>query len=229
MTAEIVSTGIRDQGLAVAPAPEKKPMTTLASPVGGALLPERQIDWLTTMAATWNEMPDEIKDALILLQRSFPASGGGSYFLTPPQALMVVRYCREKGIGVHSDTWWFDPRNYRVGSTVSGLREEARSKGLDLGAPVLTPIKRPWPQGKAPIPNFTEDVGYHCTISVGTKGAPASCDVWLSSAYQPKSPMWQSNADHMLQVRAIGTCTKFAMGSGISAMPESIDDESSQK
>lgn len=204
---------------------EKRPMTTLASPVGGALLPERQIAWLTDMAKAWDTMPNEIKDALILLQRSFSASGGGAYFLTPPQALMVVRYCREKGIGIHSDTWWFDPRNYRVGSTVSGLREEARARNLNLGAPVLKRIERPWPSGKARIPGVDgQDVGYHCEISIGDKGAPAACDVWLSSAYQPKSPMWQNNADHMLQVRAIGTCTKFAMGSGMSQMPEDIDE-----
>jgi len=209
----------------LAPPKVEKPMQTLASPVGGALIPERQVEWLTKMAESWTTMPDEIKDTMILLQRGFAASGGGTYFLTPPQALMIVRYCREKGIAVHSDTWWFDPKNYRIGSTVSGLREEARARKIDLGAPQLKRITRPWPP-TVPQPKgvtFTEDVGYNVQIYIGYRPHPANCDVWLSTSFRD-TPVWRSNWDHMLQVRGIGTCTKFAMGSGISQMPEDIDE-----
>lgn len=214
---------------------EKRPLQTLAAPVNGQLSNEAHIKWIETMARSYDTMPEDIKDALILMQRSFPATGGGCYYLTPPQAMMIVRYCRAKKLEVHADHWWFDPRNYRIGSTVGGLRCEARNLGLNLGAPTCAPLTRPWPAHSPKIDGYAgEDFGYKCSIRVNN-GEHATYDAWFSTSAatskpDPKTKLrdlrqgpWSDNPEHMLQIRAQGNCLKIAMGSGVSEPIESLD------
>jgi hypothetical protein len=213
--------------------PEKpeKASWALASPISGALNTERAINWFTELAMNWDKLPSEIVDAMILMQRSFPTKGGGYYFLSPPQALTIIRYCKQKGLEVHADHWWFDPTNWRVGSTASGLRAEARNKGIDLGPPQLERLTRPWPEGITKINGWSkEDFGYKCTMSVGEKKTYATSEAWFSTSAQAtldKKDMtrtlrgyWAENPDQMVQVRAQTNCIKNALGSGISNMPE---------
>jgi hypothetical protein len=218
---------------------EKRPLQTLAAPVGGQLTNDAHVKWIETMATTYEQMPDDIKDALILMQRSFPATGGGCYFLTPPQAMMIVRYCRAKKLEVHADHWWFDPRNYRIGSTVSGLRAEARNNNLNLGAPVCTPLTRPWPAHSPHIKGYDgADFGYKCSIRVNN-GDAATYDAWFSTSAATSKPdargirelrvgPWSDNAEHMLQIRAQGNALKVAMGSGVSEPIDSTDSTGGQ-
>jgi hypothetical protein len=218
--------------------PEPKAFWALAAPISGVPSNERAINWFTELAAGWEKLPDEIKDAMILMQRAFPASGGGAYFLTPPQAVMIIRYCKQKGLEVHGDHWWFDPRNWRVGSTASGLRAEARHKGIDLGPPQLERLTRPWPEGITKIHGWDKedsgykctDFGYRCTMSVGDKKLPSTSEAWFSTSAQTtmgkdltrtlRAGPWTDNPDNMVQVRSQTGCIKNALGSGISNMPE---------
>lgn len=218
-------------GTALAKAPEKRPLATLASPVGGVLTNEKQVDWFLTIGEQWDKLPEDIKDSMLLLQRSFPAGQGGSYYLTPPQALMIVRYCRSKGLEIHSDHWWFDPRNYRMGSTVSGLRAEARYAGIDLGPPQFERMEREWPATAAKLTGYNgKDFGYRCKMRVGEGENFASYEAWLSTSAQRqrdgslKAGPWADNPDHMLQVRAQSHCIKNSLGSGISQMPDDTDE-----
>lgn len=219
-------------GTALAVAPAKRPLAALASPVTGVMTNEKQVDWFLTIGEQWDKLPEDIKDSMLLLQRAFPAGQGGSYYLTPPQALMVVRYCRSKGLEIHSDHWWFDPRNYRMGSTVSGLRAEARYAKLDLGPPQLERLEREWPTASPRFKGYetAKDFGYRCKMRVGKSEDFASYEAWFSTSAQSykgelKTGPWTSNPDHMVQVRAQSHCLKNALGSGISTMPEVTDED----
>src|SRR5579864_6242825 len=116
---------------------DKRALVTLPAPIGGLTTTASQVKWLQELAENYDKMPDDIKDALILTQRAFPAGEGGAYYLTAAQAMMVVRYCREEHLSVHADHWWFDPRNYRMGSTVAGQRESARRRGISYSPPIF--------------------------------------------------------------------------------------------
>lgn len=214
--------------------PERRAMETLVQPVGGLVKTgENAVKWITDMAASYETMPEDIKDALILMQRPFPASGGGTYYLTPPMAMMVVRYCRAKRLEVHADHWWFDPRNCRIGSTVSGLRAEARNNGLNLGAPSCIELKRPWPRYSSRIKGYDgDDFGYRCSIPTGNGNA--TYDAWFSTSAATSRPdksgvrelrpgPWTDNPEHMLQTRAQGNALKVALGSGVSEPIDSVD------
>ncbi len=212
-----------------------RPMTTLPAPVGGTPNTIAQLKWLEELSSNYNTTPDDVKDALILMQRAFPVGEGGMYFLTAAQAMMVVRYCRETQISVHADHWWFDPRNYRMGSTVAGQREEARRKGIRHSPPIFKPVSRPWPVG---VPRFVgyetaQDFGVECTIH--TERGDAVQVAWYSVCAQgkldlksglksPRSGPWQSDPLNMLTIRSEGRCLeRVTGGSGPDAAWDSED------
>lgn len=215
---------------------EKRAMQTLATPVGALKTNDQQVQWIEMMVAGYDKFPEDIKDALILMQRAFPASGGGTYYITPPQAMMIVRYCKAKGLEIHGDHWWFDPRNYRIGSTVSGLRAEAAHAGVKLGPPVYERKERPWPAHITRIKGYEgNDFGYECKMEIVGRRDPASYTAWLSTSAQTKTVgavkelrggPWAENPDHMIQIRAQGNCLKSALGSGVSQPLN--DDETSE-
>lgn len=199
-----------------------RPMVTLPQPVGGSPSALAQIKWLEDLSTNYTTMPDDVKDALILMQRAFPAGEGGLYYLTAAQAMMVVRYCRETKISIHSDHWWFDPRNYRMGSTVSGQRAEARALGIQMSPPIFESVSRPWPAG---VPRFVDvpgnDFGVQCTI----KTAHGDCiqTAWYSVCCQgkletktglktPRSGPWQQDPMNMLTIRSEGRCLERVTG-----------------
>lgn len=207
----------------------KKPSTGLSNSVfatqlTGSATQEQQVDWFVNVADRWDSMSEELKDVVILLQRRFVRPDGGTNFLTPAQAFMVVRFCKEKGLEVHSDHWFFDFANYKVNLSTSGLRQHAKSKRVDLGPPVLERIEREWPDFKKRLPGWTgKDWGYRCSMSVGEKGTAATYEAWFSTSAQRnkegtelrKGP-WSDNPDHMVQIAAQRNCIKNALGAGIS-------------
>jgi hypothetical protein len=193
-------------------------------------------DWFMAMVDKWATMPDDIKDAVMLIQRRFAGSGGGFYYLSPPQALRVVRFCREKGLEVHSDHWFFDPKNDRINESVSGLRAEAKHKNINLGPPVLERLTRQWPSATPRIKGYEdEDFGYKCKMRVGEKEDFATYEAWFSTSAQTqfakpgetrflKSGPWNDNPDHMCQIASQRNCIKNALGAGISQLPADDDD-----
>ena len=214
-----------------------KPLVTLSRPIIGGN-ESALADWFLAVASSWEKMPEELKDAVLLMQRRFTGTGGSFYYLTPPQALAVVRFCRAKNLEVHSDHWFFDPANERINISTSGLRAESRSKQIDLGPPQLERLKRPWPAVAPRIVGYEtgEDFGYLCKMRVGTGSDVATYEAWFSTSAQVKKPdsrfpdkprelkgFWATNPDHMLQVAAQRNCIKNAMGSGISQMPSDDD------
>ena len=219
---------------------EKRPSHALPSPVGGSPTAIAQLKWLEEISTSYATMPDDIKDALILMQRAFPVGEGGSYYLTAAQAMMVVRYCRETKIAVHSDHWWFDPRNYRMGSTVSGQRAEAAAKGIQMSPPVFKPVSRPWPAG---VPRFVgidgNDFGVECTIN--TPHGAAVQTAWYSVCAQGKldsktglktvrSGPWQQDPMNMLTIRSEGRALeRVTGGSGPDADWDSGDTDAAAK
>lgn len=195
-------------------------------PVGGKPDALAQIKWLEELAAKYNEMPDDIKDALILMQRSFPVGGdGGVTYYTAAQCMMIVRYCRESQISVHADHWWFDPRSYKMGSTVAGQRESARRQGIVYAPPTFKLVTRPWP---ADAPRFVgyngNDFGVECTIK--TERGNAVQTAWYSMCAQGKLDAktglktvrqgpWSQDPINMLTIRAEGrTLERVTGGSG---------------
>lgn len=213
-----------------------RPMVTLPQPVGGSPSALAQMKWLEELSANYATMPDDVKDALILMQRAFPAGEGGMYYLTAAQSMMVVRYCRETQISVHADHWWFDPRNYRMGSTVAGQREEARRKGIVYSPPVFKQVTRQWPEGVPRIVGHTGlDFGVECTIN--TERGPAVQTAWYSVCAQgkldPKSGLktvrsgpWSQDPLNMLTIRSEGRALERVTG-GSGPDADWADDTSS--
>jgi hypothetical protein len=166
--------------------------------------------------------------ALLLMQKPFPVSGGGSLFLNFRQAIFFATRCYELGVSPFSSEVWFDPAKFSVNLTLEGKRQVARNKGIDLGPPQFEDIERPW--DKVPKmtdlvkelqkQGFTKDIGIKCKIRVGdVKNAEFSQYIcWLSEWAVIKSPVWQAKPLHMLQIRATEKCISLAMGTGASEM-----------
>ena len=208
----------------------KKPSTGLnqsvfATQLSANATAEQQIDWFVNVADRWDGMSEELKDVVILLQRRFIRMDGGANYLTPAQAFMVVRFCKEKGLEVHSDHWFFDFANYKVNLSTSGLRAHAQYKQVNLGPPRLERIEREWPEFKKRLPGWTgKDWGYKCSMKVGDKDkGDATYEAWFSTSAQRnkegtelrKGP-WSDNPDHMVQIAAQRNGIKNALGAGVS-------------
>lgn len=171
--------------------------------------------------------------ALLLMQKPFNVSGGGTMFLNFKQALLFAVRCFELGLSPFSDGVWFDPNRGSVNLTLSGKRELARIKGIDLGPPKFEMLTREWKD----IPKvsetgeelkkagYTKDIGYKCSIRVGDPkhGEHVDYTAWLSEWYVSRSPVWKSKPDHMLQTRATEKAISLAMGTGASTLPSEAD------
>src|SRR3972149_12036863 len=82
--------------------------------------------------------------ALLLMQRPMSVSGGGIMYLNFKQALLFAVRCFELGLSPFSDGVWFDSNKSTVNLTLSGKRELARLKGIDLGPPKFEALTREW-------------------------------------------------------------------------------------
>lgn len=168
--------------------------------------------------------------AMLLTLKPFPVSGGGTSFLSFRQALLMAVRCHELGLSPFSDNVWFDPNKSSVNLTLSGKRELARLRGIDLGPPSFEEIYRDWkdvakvtPAGEdAKKAGFTKDVGCKCRMRIGPVENKEYIEytAWLNDWYVPKSPVWQNKPSHMLTVRANEKAVTLALGTGASAMPD---------
>lgn len=168
--------------------------------------------------------------AVLLMQKPFVVSGGGTMFLNLKQALLFAVRCYELGLSPFSDGVWFDPNRGVVNLTLAGKRELARIRGIDLGPPKFEMITREWKDvpklsetaEEAKKAGFSKDIGYKCMIRVGDPANHETADytAWLSEWYVGRSPVWKAKPEHMLQVRATEKALTLVLGTGISAMPD---------
>lgn len=172
----------------------------------------------------WKDMkPPEI--ALLLLQKPFPVSGGGTTFLTLRQAMLFATGCYELGVSPFSNQVWFDAAKGTVNLTFEGKKVVARNRGIDVGPPNYERLERPWPAGTPNPLNHPKDFGYKCKMRVGKPeyNEKAEYMAWYSEWASPHSPVWKAKPDHMLQVRAAEKALTLALGTGASAMPDDAE------
>jgi hypothetical protein len=178
-----------------------------------------------------NLLPNQA--ALLLMQKPFNVSGGGTMYLNFKQALLFAVRCFELGLSPFSDGVWFDPNRGSVNLTLSGKRELARIKGIDLGPPKFESLTREWKDiakvsevgTELQKAGYTKDIGYKCSIRVGDPKYQEYVDyvAWLSEWYVSRSPVWKAKPEHMLQTRATEKAISLAMGTGASALPDEKD------
>lgn len=170
--------------------------------------------------------------ALLLMQKPFPVSGGGTMYLNFKQALLFAVRCYELELSPFSDSVWFDPNRNTVNLTLAGKREMARIKGIDLGPPKFEELSREWKDvrksetgDECVKAGFTKDMGFKCSIRVGNPEYKECVEytAWLSEWYVSRSPVWKAKAAHMLQTRATEKAISLAMGTGASSMPDEKD------
>ncbi len=171
--------------------------------------------------------------AVLLMQKTFPASGGGVMTLNFKQALLFAVRCFELGLSPFSDGVWFDPNRSSVNITLSGKKELARIKGIDLGPPKFEELTREWASvarmtdagREAQKLGFTKDVGIKCTVRVGDPKNNEVSDytAWLNEWFVSRSPVWVNKPTHMLCTRAHEKVITMVLGTGASAMPDEAD------
>lgn len=172
--------------------------------------------------------------ALLLMQKPFPASGGGIMYLSFKQAILFATRCFELGVSPFSSEVWFDPNRAVTNLTLEGKRQVARNRGIDLGPPQFTEVPRDWAEvarinengEAAKKAGFNKDMGVKCRIRVGDiKNQEFSeYTAYLSEWYVPKSPVWQQKPMHMLQTRATEKAISMALGTGASdPISEGVD------
>lgn len=168
--------------------------------------------------------------ALLLMQKPFSVSGGGTMYLNFKQSLLFAVRCFELGLSPFSDNVWFDVNKSSVNLTLSGKRELARIKNIDLGPPSFEEIYREWKDvpkittagEEAKKAGFTKDMGCKCTMRVGDpKNKEAvSYTAWINDWYVSRSPVWKEKPNHMLAIRANEKAVTLALGTGASALPD---------
>ena len=173
--------------------------------------------------------------ALLLMQKPFPVSGGGSLYLNFRQAIFFATRCYELGVSPFSSEVWFDPAKFSVNLTLEGKKQVARNKGIDLGPPTFEMIYREWKDvpkvtdagEEAKKAGFNKDVGCKCRVRVGNPEHKEHVDytAWLNEWYVGRSPVWKSKAEHMLQVRSHEKAISMAMGTGASEMVGNEQDD----
>lgn len=171
--------------------------------------------------------------ALLLMQKPFPVSGGGTSFLNFKQALLFAVRCFELGLSPFSDNVWFDPNKSSVNLTLSGKRELARLRGVDLGPPSFKEVYREWKDvpkitesgEDAKKAGFTKDMGCECVMRVGDPKLQEKITytAWINDWYVSRSPVWKSKPGHMLSIRANEKAVTLALGTGASAMPDEAE------
>ena len=176
----------------------------------------------------WKAMkPPEM--ALLLCQKPFPVSGGGTMYLNFRQALWFAVRCHELSVSPFSNEVWFDPAKFSVNLTLEGKRQVARNKGIDLGPPKFEELEREWKDvskvtnagEEAKKAGFTKDIGCKCSIRVGDPKHKEYVDyiAWLNEWFVGRSPVWKEKPQHMLQIRAQEKAISMAMGTGASEFP----------
>lgn len=220
-TGEVLPT---DEKMALVRAEPLDSLTALVKesdrPVFGALANVNSLDW--------RNLPPNVM-AFLLTQKPYTA-GGGTTYLNLRQAMLFALRAYELGLSPLSDNVWFDSNRGTTNVTLSGKRELARLRGLDLGPPVFEDLTRPWDTvpkitqagEEARKSGFTSDVGSKCTIRVGDpkNNESVSFTAWLNDWYQPRSPVWKEKYSHMLAVRANEKALTLMLGTGISQMPD---------
>ena len=173
--------------------------------------------------------------ALLLMQKAFPVSGGGTAYLNFRQALLFAVRCYELGLSPFSDNVWFDTTRGVVNLTMSGKRELARLRGIDMGPPMFEEVTREWSavpkiteQGEeAKKAGFTKDMGCKCTIRVGDPKNNECVNylAWLNDWFVSRSPVWKAKPNHMLTIRANEKALTLILGTGASAYPDEREIE----
>lgn len=168
--------------------------------------------------------------ALLLMQRPFAVSGGGFTNLTFKQAILFATRCYELGLSPFSDNVWFDPSRGVTNVTLSGKRELARIRGIDLGPPSFEELNREWDAvakittsgEEAKKAGFKKDLGVTCSMRVGDprNNEKVSYTAWINDWFQPRSPVWREKPNHMLAIRANEKALSLVLGTGASAMPD---------
>lgn|SRR3990167_9397689 len=164
--------------------------------------------------------------ALLLMQKPFPVSGGGTTFLTFKQAIIFATRCFELGVSPFSSEVWYDPARASTNLTLEGKRQVARNRGIDLGPPQFEDLTREWSEvakvseagEAAKKAGFPRDAGIRCRIRVGDPKNQefSTYTAWLSEWYVGRSPVWQQKPLHMLQTRATEKAISLALGTGAS-------------
>lgn len=164
--------------------------------------------------------------ALLLMQKPFPVSGGGTTFLTFKQAIIFATRCFELGVSPFSSEVWYDPQRASTNLTLEGKRQVARNRGIDLGPPQFEETSREWSEvanvskagQEAKTAGFKKDIAIRCKIRVGNPEHKEYSEytAWLSEWYVSKSPVWQQKPLHMLQTRACEKAISLALGTGAS-------------
>lgn len=186
------------------------------------------LDIMENTTLDWKSLkPNQM--AVMLMQKPFSVSGGGTTYLTFRQALYFAVRCFELGVSPFSDSVWFDPQRFSVNLTLAGKREVARNRGIDLGPPSFEEVGREWtdvgrmtPTGDAAKKaGFTKDVGIKCHIRVGNPEHKEYVDytAYISEWYVDRSPVWREKPMHMLTTRAQEKAISMALGTGASSMP----------
>lgn len=171
--------------------------------------------------------------ALLLMQKPFPANGGGVMYLSFKQAILFATRCFELGLSPFSSEVWFNANNAAVNLTLEGKRQLARNRGIDLGPPQFEEVAREWTavakindNGEAAKKaGFPKDIGIKCKIRVGPRdyNEYSEYTAYLSEWYVPKSPVWQQKPIHMLQTRATEKAISMALGTGASDPIADVD------
>ena len=177
----------------------------------------------------WKELKPH-HTALLLMQKPINVSGGGTLYLTFKQALLYAVRAFELGLSPFSDNLWFDPNRGTTNITLSGKRELARLRNIDLGPPSFAEVYRDWKDvpkvtstgAEAQKLGFSKDMGVTCTMRVGDpkNGEHVNYTAWINDWFQPKSPVWREKPNHMLTIRANEKALSLVLGTGASAMPD---------
>jgi len=164
--------------------------------------------------------------ALLIMQKPFPVSGGGTSYLSFKQAILFATRCYELGVSPFSSEVWYDPNKGTTQLTLEGKRQVARNKGIELGPPQFTEVTRNWDdvprlndsakEGQKLFPKH--DVGVKCRIRVGDPKHQEYNEytAYLSEWFVHRSPVWQAKPMHMLQTRATEKAISMALGTGAS-------------
>lgn len=205
-----------------------------ASPISG-MVKEHDQPLLKVMeqlnSLDWRQLtPPQL--ALLIMQKPFPAQGGGQMHLSFKQAILFATRCFELGVSPFSSEVWFDPNRASVNLTLEGKKQVARNKGIDLGPPKFQEIEREWSKVARMTQNgeeakkngFTKDIGIKCSIRVGDPKNQEHSEytAWLSEWFVSRSPVWKEKPMHMLQTRACEKAISLALGTGAS---NPVDDE----
>lgn len=168
--------------------------------------------------------------ALLLMAKPYPVSGGGVTFLNFKQALLYAVRCFELQLSPFSDNVWYDVTRGSVNLTMSGKRELARMRGIDLGPPEFEETVRNWEAvpkitavgEEARKQGFTKDMGVRCKMRVGDvkNNEHVTYCAWINDWFQPKSPVWRERPGHMLTIRSNEKALTLVLGTGASQMPD---------